>query len=114
MTSCGNTGLHHIGLHAKNPAASAEFYRDLLGMQIVGGCGADHPPGASAFLGSRPDAESHEIALFANAIYGHVAVKVALLAEVRSLHARGVEKRLPIKVDFNHGVSFAFSFEDPD
>ena len=114
MAGCQNTGVHHVGLHAKNPAASAQFYRDLLGMQIVGGSDADHPLGATAFLCSRPDEESHEIALFANAIYAHVAFKVASLAELRSVHARVVEKRLPIKFAFNHGVSFAFYFEDPD
>ena len=37
-----------------------------------------------------------------------------MLGELRSVHARVVEKRLPIKFAFNHGVSFAFYFEDPD
>ena len=32
LTICRNTGIHHVGLHATNPAASAEFYRDVLGM----------------------------------------------------------------------------------
>jgi len=63
---CHNTGIHHVGLRATNPAASAEFYRDVLGMEIVGGSGPDYPLGATAFLSSRPDEESHEIALFAN------------------------------------------------
>ena len=112
--SCRNTGVHHVGLHAKDPAATAEFYRSLLGMQIVGGSGPEHPVGASAFLSSRPDEESHEIALFANPIYAHVAFKVPSLAELRSLHARVVERKIPIKFTFNHGVSFAFYFDDPD
>lgn len=34
---CRNTGIHHVGLRSANPAASAEFYRDVLGMEIVGG-----------------------------------------------------------------------------
>jgi hypothetical protein len=34
----------------QTPAASAEFYRDVLGMEIVGGTGPDRPLGASAFL----------------------------------------------------------------
>ncbi len=113
-SSCRNTGIHHVGLHAKDPAASAEFYRDMLGMQIVGGSGSDHPLGASAFLSSRPDQESHEIALFANPIYAHVAFKVSSLAELRSFHMRVQEKQVPIKFAFNHGVSFAFYFADPD
>jgi hypothetical protein len=49
QTGCRNTGIHHVGLHAKDPSASAEFYRDLLGMQIVGGSGPEHPLGASSY-----------------------------------------------------------------
>ena len=112
--TCQNTGVHHVGLYAKDPAASAEFYRDLLGMQIVGGSEADHPLGASAFVCSRPGEESHEIALFANPIYKHVAFKVCSLAELRLVHARVLARKLPIKFAFNHGVSFAFYFDDPD
>jgi catechol-2,3-dioxygenase len=101
-------------LHAKDPAASAKFYRDILGMQVVGGSGPDYPLGATAFLSSRPDQESHEVALFANPIYAHVAFKVSSLAELRSFYARVVEREVPIKFAFNHRVSLAFYFDDPD
>jgi catechol-2,3-dioxygenase len=111
---CRNTGIHHVGLHAKNPAASAEFYRDILGMQLVGGSGPEHPLGATAFLSSRPDEESHEIALFTNPMFAHIAFKVRSLAELRSLHALVVTRGIPIQFAFNHGVSFAFYFNDPD
>jgi len=109
-----DTGIRHVGLHATNPAASAEFYKDVLGMEIVGGSTPDHPLGASAFLSSRPDEESHDIALFANPEAAHIAFKVSSLAEFRSFHARVVEKNIPIKFVFNHRVSFAFYFNDPD
>src|SRR3954447_7274763 len=89
---CNNTGVHHVGLQASNPAASAEFYRNVLGMNIVGGSSADHPLGATAFLSSRPDEESHEIALFANPAFVHVAFKVSSLAELRAVHARVLER----------------------
>src|SRR5499427_4694977 len=111
---CRNTGVHHVGLHASNPAASAAFYKDVLGMQIIGGSSPDDPFGATAFLSSRPDEESHEIALFANPAFAHVAFKVSSLADLRSVHARVVEKNIPIKFLANHGVSFAFYFDDPD
>ena len=114
QVGCHNTGIHHVGLRATNPAASAEFYRDVLGMEIVGGSAADHPLGATAFLSSRPNQESHEIALFANPAFAHIAFKVSSLAELRSFHARVVEKNIPIKFAANHGVSFAFYFDDPD
>jgi len=111
---CHNTGIHHVGLHATNPAASAEFYRDVLGMQIVGGSAPDHPIGATAFLSSRPDEESHEIALFANPAFAHIAFKVSSIAELRAFYARVVERNISIKFLANHGVSFAFYFDDPD
>src|SRR5258708_28260470 len=109
-----NPGIRHVGLRARNPEASAEFYRDVLVMEIVGGSMPDHPLGATAFLSSRPDEESHEIALFANPVFAHIAFKVSSLAEFRSFHARVVEKNIPIKCVFNHLMSFAFYFDDPD
>jgi catechol-2,3-dioxygenase len=111
---CHNSGIHHVGLCVRNPAASAEFYSDVLGMKIVGGSATDHPLGASAFLSSRPDEESHEIALFANPAFAHIAFKVSSLAEFRSFHARVVERNIPIKFAANHHASFAFYFEDAD
>ena len=108
------TVIGHVALRATNPAASAEFYRDLLGMEIVGGSTPDHPLGATAFLSSRPEEESHEIVLFADPAFAHVAFKVSSLTELRSFHARVVEKNIPIKCVFNHRVSFAFYFDDPD
>ena len=110
---CQNTGIHHVGLHAKDPAASAAFYCDILGMQLTGGSGPEHPLGATAFLSSRPDEESHEIALFANPVFARIAFKVRSLAELR-LHARIVNMGIPIQFAFNDGVSFAFYFKDPD
>jgi len=113
-TGCRNTGIHHVGLHASNPAASAEFYRDVLGMEIVGGSSPGQPFGATAFLSSRPDEESHEVALFGNPALAHLACKVSSLAELHWLNARVVERKIPIKFVFNHRVSFAFYFADPD
>src|SRR6476659_5075865 len=54
------------------------------------------------------------LAGFANPVFAHIAFKVSSLAEFRSFHARVVEKNIPIKFAANHGVSFAFYFDDPD
>ena len=66
------------GWWRNDPAALAEFYRDVLGMTITGGSGADGPFGATAFLSSRPEEEDHELAIFANPMYRHLAFKVGL------------------------------------
>ena len=111
---CRNTGRHHVGVHAKDPAASAEFYRDVLGMQIVGGSTPDHPYGATAFLSSRPEDEHHEVALFANADFVHLAFKVSSLDALRAMFGRVVEKGVPIRFSADRGCSFAIYFGDPD
>ena len=75
---------------------------------------ADSPFGASTFLSSRPDQESHEIVIFADARLRHTAFKVETLADLRSRYRDLVARGLPIKMALNHGVSLAFYFDDPD
>jgi len=112
---CSNVGIHHVGLYAKDPLASAQFYRDILGMQTVGGTPDGTPGlGASAFLSSRPGEESHEIALFSQPEFRHVAFKVASLSKLKRLHRLVLQRELPIKLIADHGASLAFYFDDPD
>src|SRR3954469_8587829 len=81
-------GLCHVGMYARNPAQLAEFYRDVMGMQVVGGSDANHPIGPSAFLSSRPDEESHEIAMFNNPALAHRAFKVGSIAALKRFHQK--------------------------
>jgi catechol-2,3-dioxygenase len=112
---CSNVGIHHVGLYAKDPLVSAQFYRDILDMQTVGGTPDGTPGiGASAFLSSRPGEESHEIALFSQPQFRHVAFKVASLADLKRLYRLVLERELPIKLTADHGASLAFYFDDPD
>jgi catechol-2,3-dioxygenase len=108
-------GVRHVGLSARGPAALAGFYRDLLGLQVVGGSTADTSAfGVTAFLSSRPAEESHDLALFANPAYQHTAFKVRSLADLRALHQRVIGRGVPVKMALNHGVSLAFYFDDPE
>jgi catechol-2,3-dioxygenase len=52
--------------------------------------------------------------LFANPAFAHIAFKISSITELRALYAREVERNIPIKFLANHGVSFAFYFDDPD
>ena len=83
-------------------------------MQLTGGSTPDHPIGATAFLSSRPHEEHHEIALFANPEFAHIAFKVSSLDELRAMHQRIVDKGIPIRFSADHGCSFAIYFGDPD
>ena len=47
-------GVRHVGLPAKNLAAIAAFYRDVMGMTITRENSADAPYGASVFLARHP------------------------------------------------------------
>ncbi len=108
------SGLCHIGIHSEDPTSLADFYRDVLGMKIVGGSDEDSPTGTSTFLSSRPNEESHEIVIFANRALCHTAFKVASLADLRDRYKDIVRRGLPIKTVLNHGVSLAFYFDDPE
>lgn len=107
-------GLCHVGMYAENPALLAEFYRDVMEMQIVGGSDASHPLGPSAFLSSRPQEESHEIALFSNAAVAHRAFKVRSLGALKQFYEKIVGRGIPIEFQMLHVVSFAFYFRDPE
>jgi catechol-2,3-dioxygenase len=108
-------GVRHVGLGARDPAALAAFYRDVLGLQVVGGSAADTSAfGATAFLSSHPAEESHDLALFANPAFQHTAFKVRSLADLRAVYQRVLGRGVPVKMAFNHGVSIAFYFDDPE
>src|SRR5687767_14074216 len=98
---------------AEDPTALAAFYRDVLGMTVTGGSGADGPFGPTAFLSSRPEEEDHELAIFADAKYRHLAFKVASLVDLRTLYHQVVERGIPIKLTMIHARSLAFYFDDP-
>ena len=79
-------GVRHVGLSARDPAALAEFYRDVLGLQVVPVDASTL--GATAFLSSRPAEVPVDLALFANPAYQHTAFEVRSLEDLRALHQR--------------------------
>ena len=55
-------GVRHVGLSARDPAALAEFYQDVLGLQVVP---VDATAlGATAFLSSHQAESPVDLALF--------------------------------------------------
>jgi catechol-2,3-dioxygenase len=105
-------GVRHVGLGARDPAALAEFYRELLGLQVVP---TDTSAlGAAAFLSSHPAEAQIDLALFANPAYQHTAFEVRSLADLRAFHQRVLARGVPIRMALNHGVSLSFYFDDPE
>ena len=105
-------GVRHVGLSARDPAALAAFYRDVLGLQVVPTDTA--ALGATAFLRSHPAEGSLDLALFANPAYQHTAFEVRSLADLRAFHQRVLGRGVPVKLALNHGVSLSFYFDDPE
>jgi catechol-2,3-dioxygenase len=106
-------GIGHVALQADDPAALAAFYRDVLGLAVVGSMPADGPVGAAAFLSSRPAEEHHEIALFRDGRRAHTALKVGSLADLQEAYRDITQRGIPIARALNHGVSLSFYFADP-
>lgn len=107
------TGVCHVGLQADDPAALAAFYRDVLGLTIVGSMPADNPYGAAVFLSSRPDEEHHEIGIFRADQLAHTALKVDTLADLQQAYRDLTERGIPVAFALNHGFSLSFYFHDP-
>ena len=105
-------GVRHVGLSARDPAALAEFYRELLGLQVVPTDTA--ALGATAFLSSHPAEQSLDLALFANPALQHTAFDVCSLADLRAFYQRALGQGVPVKMALNHGVSLSFYFDDPE
>src|SRR5262249_22256279 len=90
----------------------AEFYRAVLGLQVVPTDTA--ALGATAFLSRHPAEGSLDLALFANSAYQHTAFEVRSLEDLRAFHLRVLGRGVPVKMALNHGVSLSFYFEDPE
>jgi catechol-2,3-dioxygenase len=105
-------GVRHVGLGARDPAALAEFYREVLGLQAVP---TDTDAlGATAFLSARPAEGLLDLALFADSAYQHTAFEVRSLADLRAFYQRVLNRGVPVKMALNHGVSLSFYFQDPE
>jgi len=105
-------GVGHVALNARDPAALAEFYREVLGFQVVPTETSDL--GENVFLSSRPAERSVDLALFRNPAFKHTAFEVRSLADLRSFYQRLLDRSVPVKMALNHGVSLSFYFDDPE
>jgi len=109
-----SAALSHVGMYAEDPAALAQFYQEVMGMQRVGGSEENSPDGLSVFLSGRPGEEDHELAILSSRSFAHTAFKVVSLGDLREFYAHVIGLGIPIKFQLNHGVSLSFYFEDPE
>lgn len=108
------TGLGHVGLYVKDPAAMIAFYSGFLGMQVTDRGENDR----IVFLSARPEEEHHELAL-ARSDELHtdpqqISFTVDTLADLRAFYAQIQERGYPIDRTVSHGNAFGCYFRDPE
>lgn len=110
--------LNHAVLYVRDAAASAAFYRDVLGFEIVVDVGGqavflradgsdnDHDLGLFS-VGSRPAPAAHSPGLY------HLAWQVHTIDELAMLRTRLVDAGALVG-ESDHGVSKSLYAHDPD
>lgn len=105
-------GVGHVALSARDPVALSEFYRDVLGLQVVPT--ETSALGENVFLSSRPTEASVALALFTNPAFQHTAFEARSLADLRAFDQRILCRGMQVKMALNHGISLSFYFDDPE
>lgn len=108
------TGLGHVGIYIKDPAAMVDFYSGFLGLTVTDREETDK----IIFLSARPDEEHHEIALAPHPTRHtdpqQLSFRVASLADLRAFYAQIVERGYPVDRCVSHGNAFGCYFRDPE
>ncbi len=104
------TGLSHIALHSKDPKSLAEFYNDLLGLEVVG----LSPNNTNSFLRSPASEENHELSFVSSAQIAHFAFKVATLGELKRFYTKLSSRGIEIRATHIQAGSIAIFFPDPE
>ncbi len=109
-------GMRHAVLWVSDPAASAEFYEQALGLKIKAG------EGDAIFLSSPDSTTDHDLGLFkatapANDARGvglyHISWEVGTLADLVDAKER-LDAMGALVGENNHGVSRSLYCQDPD
>lgn len=109
--------IGHAVIYVSNPAASAKWYCDVLGMEVV----IEEPrfPGFFLSFGER----DHDLALFkapegrklGRDDYNHLAMELdGGVEDLKAFRRRLVDKGIEITGTVDHGISYGVYFLDPD
>lgn len=109
--------LGHVVLFVTDPAESAKWYNDVLGMETV--TFNEHIPAAFLSFGKR----DHDIALFkappgrklGHHDVEHVSTEInGGLVELKGFYASLLRKNVTVLSVMDHGISYGVYFLDPD
>jgi catechol-2,3-dioxygenase len=109
-TMIANIG--RVGLHAGQPNVVAEFYRKLLGLEVI--LSGNIPPlGDFVFLNRSTDDNLPMVALHTREEVRYTAFQVESLGALKALYADTKANGIALSHAMNHLVSLSIYFRDP-
>lgn len=105
--------LGHVAIGVRDPERVADFYSELLDLQIVRQT-SNPLVGDAALLSGDPGREDHELVLVANGNARHIAFRVDTLEQLRTLYTRARRNGLQIPYALDSGVAIGFFVRDPE
>ena len=109
--------IGHAVLYVSDPVLSAQWYRDVLGMELV--IESTQIPACFLSFGRR----DHDLALFKKSSgrgfgereYNHLAFELdGDIEDFKKFHRRLTDKGVTITATVDHGISYGVYFLDPD
>jgi catechol-2,3-dioxygenase len=113
MQAQGSARLGHTAISVTNPARVAEFYRDLLDLEIVRQTSNPLIGDAVLLSGDRSE-EDHELVLTTNEGARHIAFRVRTLDQLRARYRRARARGLQVPYALDSGVAIGFFVRDPE
>ena len=105
--------LGHTAITVSDPARVAEFYRELLDLEIVRRTRSPLA-GDAVLLSGEPSEEDHELVLTTNASARHIAFRVRTPEQLTALYRRAKERGLQVPYALDLGVAVGFFVRDPE
>jgi|SRR5579859_2968264 len=103
--------LGHIAIQVEDPEATATFYADLFGFQIVGRSSTPITGKMVLLTGNRAE-EDHVMQLVERKDGEHVAFRVETLADLKSWYREAKRRSIPVLLAANHGTQVGFFLRD--
>jgi catechol-2,3-dioxygenase len=108
-----NVRLGHVAIPAQQPAALAQFYHAVLGLE-ESLTGTLPTMGDFVFLSDRGEAPLPLIAFVTRAQARHIAWEVESLAALQRVYADAKALGAPILFAFHHRVTVSLYLQDPE
>ena len=105
--------LGHVALNASVPQLLADFYRDLLDLQVVRHT-SNSLAGDAVLLSGDPAREDHELVLLTSPAAQHTAFRVDSMEQLRARYRRAKRLGLQIPYALDAGTAVSFFVRDPE